>query len=187
MKKDLYGLKQAPGAWYSRIDTYLIKSGFSRSSHEPTLYTKSHEGKILIVCLYVDDLLYTGNMMLEDFKAAMQAEFDMTDLGVMKYFLGTEIHQSDNGIFVGQQKYATDIIQKFRMTNCKSADTPIAQGTKLSKQDVAPSVDPTLYKSLVGSLLYLTATRPDIMFATSCVSTFMHSPNITHWKVAKRS
>ena len=98
--KALYGLKHAPRAWYSRINTYLIKSGFLRSRHEPTLYTKSHEGKIIIVCLYVDDLLHIGNMMLEDFKAAMQAKFDMTDLGVMKYFLGIEIHQYVNGIFV---------------------------------------------------------------------------------------
>ena len=103
----------------------------------------------------------------------MKVEFDMTDLGVMKYFLRIEIHQSDNGIFVGQQKYATDIIQKFRMINCKPADTPIAQGTKLSKEDVAPSIDFTLYKSLVGSLLYLTVTRPDIMFVTSFVSRSM--------------
>ena len=115
----------------------------------------------------------------------MQKEFDMIDLGNMKYFLGIEIHQSANGIFVGQQKYAIDIIQKFIMTNFKSADTPIFQGTKLSKEDVAPSVDSTLYKSLVGSLLYLTTTRPDIMFVASFVSRFMQSPKITLWKVSK--
>jgi hypothetical protein len=85
LKKALYGLKQSPRAWYSRIDTYLLKSGFSRSQNEPTLYTKiDQHGKILIVCLYVDDMIYTGNLELTDFKHAMQSEFEMTDLGIMK-------------------------------------------------------------------------------------------------------
>lgn len=166
LKKYLYGLKQVPRALYSGIDTYLIKSGFC-TSHEPILYTKMHEGKILIVHLYADDLLYTSNVMLEYFKEAMQTKFVVTDLGVMKYFSDIEIHQFTNGIFVGQQKYATDIIQKLRIMNCKPADTPIAQGTKLSKEDVAPPVDSTMYTSLFGSLLYLTSTRFDIMFAAS--------------------
>jgi hypothetical protein len=91
----LYGLKQAPRAWYSRIDTYLIKSGFSRNQNEPTLYTKTDQhGKILIVCLYVDDMIYTGNLELTIFKHAMQSEFEMTDLSIMKYFLGIEVDKS---------------------------------------------------------------------------------------------
>ena len=111
--------------------------------------------------------------MLEDYKEAMQTELDMTYLGVMKYFLGIEIHQSANGIFVSQQKYATDIIQNFRMTKWKQTNTPISQGTNLRIQYVAPLVHSTLYKSVVGSLLYLTTTRPNIMFATSFSSRFM--------------
>jgi transposase InsO family protein len=187
LKKALYGLKQAPRAWYNRIDTYLIKSGFNRSQNEPTLYTKTDQhGKILIVCLYVDDMIYTGNLELTDFKHAMQSEFEMTDLGIMKYFLGIEVHQSAKGIFVCQQKYAADIIKRFRMEGCNPAETPIPLGTKLSKNDEGPTVDSTLYKSLVGSLLYLTATRPDIMYAASLVSRFMESPKDSHWKMAKR-
>jgi hypothetical protein len=187
LKKALYGLKQAPRAWYNRIDTYLIKSGFSRSQNEPTLYTKTDQhGKILIVCLYVDDMIYTGNLELTDFKHAMQSEFEMIDLGIMKYFLGIEVHQSAKGIFVCQQKYAADIIKRFRMEGCNPAETPIPLGTKLSKNDEGPTVDSTLYKSLVGSLLYLTATRPDIMYAASLVSRFMESPKDSHWKMEKR-
>jgi hypothetical protein len=88
LKKALYGLKQVPRAWYNIIDTYLIKSGFNRSQNEPTLYTKTDQhGKILIVCLYVDDMIYIGNLKLTYFKHAMQSEFEMTDLGIMKYFL----------------------------------------------------------------------------------------------------
>jgi len=92
MKKALYGLKQAPITWYNCIDTYHIKIAFCRSRDEPTLYTKTHEDKILIVCLYVDDLLYISNMMLGDFKTEIKTDFDMTDVAVMKYFLGIEIH-----------------------------------------------------------------------------------------------
>ena len=101
LKKALYGLKQAPRAWYSKIDTYLIKSGFNRSQNEPTLYTKTDKhGNILIVCLYVDDMIYTRKLTY--FKHAMQSEFEMTDLGIMKYFLGIEVNQSTKGIFVYQ-------------------------------------------------------------------------------------
>ena len=92
MKKALYGLKQAPRAWYSRIDSYMIKNGFCRNSIEPTLYTKVNEhGNILIVCLYVDDMIFTGDLEIDEFKAAMTKEFEMTDLGLMKYFLGIEV------------------------------------------------------------------------------------------------
>jgi hypothetical protein len=101
LNKDLYVLKQAPRAWYNIIDTYLIKSGFNRSQNEPTLYTKKdNQGKIMIVCLYVDEMIYTGNIELTSFKHAMQYEFVMTYLGIMKYFLGIEVDQSTKGIFV---------------------------------------------------------------------------------------
>lgn len=150
------------------------------------MYTKTdHEGKILNVCLYVDDMIYTGNLMLDEFKAATKTEFEMTDLGLMKYFLGIEVEQSAHGIFVCQQKYATDILRRFRMDICKPAETPIALGTKLSKSDEGSTVDSTLYKSLVNSLMYLTATRPDIMFVASFVSIFMESPKDSPWKVGK--
>ena len=109
----------------------------------------------------------------------------MTDLGIMKYFLGIEVHQSAKGIFVCQQKYAADILKRFRMEGCNPAETPIPLGTKLSKNDEGPTVDSTLYKILVGSLLYLTATRPDIMYATNFVSRFMESPKVSHWNMAK--
>jgi hypothetical protein len=119
LKKDLYVLKKAPTTWYNRIDIYLIKSGFSRTQNEPTLYTKTDkQGKILIVCLYVDDMIYTRNIDLTSFKHAMQSEFEMIDLGIMKYFLGIEVDQSTKGIFFCLQKYAAYIIKIFRMEEC---------------------------------------------------------------------
>jgi hypothetical protein len=150
-------------------------------------YTKTYQhGKILIVCLYVDDMIYTRNLELTNFKHAIQSEFEMTDLGIMKYFLGIEVDQSTKGIFVCQKKYAVDIIKRFCMKECNPAETPIPLGTKLIKKHEGPTVDPTLYKSLVGSLLYLTATRPDIMYAASLVSKYTESPKDSHWKMVKR-
>jgi hypothetical protein len=109
----------------------------------------------------------------------------MKDLGIMKYCLGIEVDQSTKGIFVCQQKYA-GIIKRLCMEDCNPAETPIPLGTKLSKQDESPTMDSTLYKSLVGSLLYLTTTRPYIMYAVGFVSRFMVSPKDSHWKMAKR-
>lgn len=187
LKKALYGLKQTSRVWYSRIDEYLTGVGFSRCPSEPTMYTKvNQEGKILIVCLYVDDLIFTGDLPVDDFKNAMKTEFEMTDLGIMKYFLRIEVDQSDDGIFICQSKYASEILKRFKMQNCKLAVTPMAIGTKLNKYDEGSYVDPTLYKRLVGSLMYLTTTRPDIMFVVSMISKFMEAPNSAHWQAGKR-
>jgi hypothetical protein len=103
LKKALYGLKQAPRAWFSRIETYFVKEGFARCPSEHTLFVKIREDKkILIVCIYVDDLVFTGSDegMFADFKASMKREFDMTDLGKMKFFLGVEVVQNDEGIYL---------------------------------------------------------------------------------------
>jgi hypothetical protein len=124
LKKALYVLKRDPRSWYNRIDTYLIKSGFNRSQNEPTLYTKTDQhGKIMIVCSYVDDMIYTGNLELTNFKHAMQSEFEMIDLGIKKYFLRIEVDQSTKGIIVYQKKYATDIIKIFCMEECNPTET----------------------------------------------------------------
>ena len=104
----------------------------------------------------------------------------MVDLGLMKYFLGIEVIQYEDAIFICQSKYANVVLKRFIMLNCKPAVTPIATGTKLSKEDDGSRVDPTMYKRLIGSLMYLTATRPDIMFLVSLISRFMETPKSTH-------
>eukprot|EP00253_Pinus_taeda_P028374 PITA_28374 len=182
LKKVLYGLKKAPGAWYSRIDSYMIKNGFCKSNIEPTLYTKVNEhGHILIVFIFVDDMTLTGDFDIDEFKAAMMKEFEMTDLGLMKYFLGIEVDQSEKGIFICQNKYSKDLLKIFRMENCKHVPTLVATGMMLSKDDEGSDVNPTLFKILVGSLMYLTATIPDIMQGVSLISRFMETPKATHW------
>lgn len=167
LKRALYGLKQDPWAWYRRIDTYLMSNGFSKSDGEPTLYIKEKNGNMLIVVLYVDDLIFTGNdnFLIGEFKEAMKNEFEMTDLGLLKYFLGIEVKQMHDGIFISQEKYARKILERIKMQNSKAAPTPIVVGLKLSKEDCSKSVNPTLYKSMVGSLMYLTATWPYMMHA----------------------
>ena len=107
-------------------------------------------------------MIFTGDLEIDEFKVAMMKEFEMTDLGLTKYFLGIEVEKSEKGIFICQNKYATDLLKRFRMDNSKPVPTPVATATKLSKDDEGVDVNPTLFKRLVGNLMYLTATRPDI-------------------------
>lgn len=189
LKKALYGLKQAPRAWYSRIESYFMKVGFTKCPYEHTLFVKTEgEGKILIVCIYVDDLVFTGNdnLMLEEFKASMKQEFEMSDLGRMKYFLGIEVLQTNGGVFITQRQYAQDILQRFQMEDCNSTLNPIVPGSKLSKDEGGVQVDSTMFKQIVGSLMYLSATRPDMMFVTSLISRFVERPTQLHLAAAKR-
>ena len=188
LKKALYGLKQAPRAWNTRIDTYLKGNRFMQCPHEHALYVKKKKGNLLFVALYVDDLIFMGNNeeMIKDFKEAMTREFEMTDLGLMKYFLGLEVKQGKSGIFVSQEAYAKDILKKNKMEDCNPVATPMELGAKLSKFDEGDRVDANKYRSLVGSLRYLTCTRPDIAYSVGIVSRFMEEPKYSHLKAIKR-
>ena len=177
LKKSLYGLKQAPGAWHNHIDSYLTQNGFQRNESEPTLYIKAdHKGNMLIVFLYVDDFIFTSDFGIEEFMPVMKDEFEITDLGIMRFFGGIEVHQSKIGIFISQSKYAYEILEIFNMMNSKEAPTPVITRLKLSKEDRGSKVDPTLFKRLVGSHMYLTATRPDILYGVIIISRFMETP-----------
>jgi hypothetical protein len=189
LKKALYGLKQAPRAWYTRIDTYFINNGFHRSPYEHALYIKPNQaGDIIIVCLYVDDLIFTGNnpKLLAEFKESMSTQFEMTDMGLMSYFLGIDVKQTDEEIFISQKKYATDVLKKFKMESCKPMLTPAKEKLKLERESGGDLVNSTNFRKLVGSLRYLTATRPDIVYGVGLISRFMDSPRQSHWQAAKR-
>jgi hypothetical protein len=190
LKRALYGLKQAPRAWYSRIETYFVKEGFEKCFCEHTLFTKtSDKGSMLIVSLYVDDLIFTGNSecMFKGFKDSMMREFDMSDLGRMKYFLGVEVIQNAELIFICQKKYAREVLGRFGMEHSNAVQNPIVPGFKLTKnEENAKGVNTTEYKQLVGSLLYLTATRPDLMYAVGLVSRYMERPTEMHLQAVKR-
>ena len=141
-----------------------------------------------MISLYVDDLLVTSSNaeLIQQFKDDMLQVFEMTDLGEMTYFLGMEVKQNDGEIFISQKKYAKEILKKFSMENCKGTNTPMCQKEKLCKDDVSEQVDETLYKSLIGCLMYLTATRPDILYAISILSRFMNYAKESHLKGAKK-
>ncbi|KAM1652550.1 hypothetical protein ACFXTN_004992 [Malus domestica] len=188
LKKALYGLKQAPRAWNSHIDKYFQENNFIKCPHEHAFYIKVKDGDILIVCLYVDDLIFTGSnlSMFEKFKRVMTKEFKMTNIGLMAYYLGIEVKQNEEGIFISQESYTKEILKKFKMDNCKPISTPVECRVKLTKHDKGKNVDPTFFKSLVGSLCYLTCTRPDILYAVGLVSRYMENPTTTHLKTVKR-
>lgn len=188
LKKALYGLKQSSRVWYSKIDDYLLNLGFEKSLSDFTLYVKYKGADIIIVSIYVDDILVTGNnsRLVAEFKRELMQIFDMTDLGLMTYFLGMEVTQRKNEVFICQKKYAREILKKFHMEKCKEVSTPMNQKEKLSKDSIAEKVDEGYYRSLIGCLMFLTTTRPDILFAVSLLSRFMHCATEIHLQAAKR-
>nr|GEV86464.1 putative RNA-directed DNA polymerase [Tanacetum cinerariifolium] len=147
-----------------------------------TVGVKNEAGNLLIVSIYVDDLIYTGDneTILKNFKASMMKLFEMTDLGIMIYFLGIEVLQGQEGNFICQKRYAKEVLKRFGMSECKAVKTPIARGTKLNKDESGVAVSESYYKQIVGCLMYLTATRPDIMYAVSLVSRYMSKPTEMH-------
>ena len=170
------------------IESYFLKEGFARCPSEHTLFVKNHEEKILIVCIYVDDLVFTGSdeRMFAEFKASMKQEFDMADLGKMKFFLGVEIVQNDEGIYLSQRKYMLEILERFGLENANSVRNPMVPVMKLMKNEDGEQVDMTRYKQMVGSLMYLSMTRPDIMFVVGLISRYMEKPTNLHMQAIKR-
>ncbi|XP_026458704.1 uncharacterized protein LOC113359253 [Papaver somniferum] len=188
LHKSLYGLKQEPHTWYTRIDTYFINNDFEKCPCEHTLYMKTDsQNNMIILCLYVDDLIFlsNNNEMVKEFMEAMIREFEMTDLGLMSYFLGLEVLQPEDGIFVSQQRYAKEILKRFKMNDCKPILTPVESRLKLTKEGTGELVNPTDFKCLLGSLRYLISTRPDIVFGVRLFSRFMESPKQSHLQAAK--
>ncbi|KAJ8617546.1 hypothetical protein MRB53_013732 [Persea americana] len=155
---------------------------------DPLSYAEAVKSKLLIVCLYVDDLIFTGDdaTLFTIFKQSMLQEFDMTDLGRMRYLLGIEVLQQTDGIFIGRKKFSQEILDRFGMAGCNSVRNPIVPGPNLVKDTHGIPVDSTNYKQIVGSLMYLTNTRPDIMFVVSLLSRFMARPTELHSQAAKR-
>ncbi|PKI48780.1 hypothetical protein CRG98_030822 [Punica granatum] len=142
LRKGLYGLKQAPSAWYNKIDTYLQNLKFEKSLSESTLYVKKEMDSIVILSLYVDDLLVTGDnkIQVEKLMGDLHKVFEMTDLGEMSYFLGMEVQQRKNEVFICQKKYLKEIMKKFKIEECNSASTPMNLKEKLKKDDGSEKV-----------------------------------------------
>jgi hypothetical protein len=189
LRKALYGLKQAPRAWNKRIDKFLSETGFIRCMTEHGVYVKKDSVKgIIVLCLYVDDLLITGNneAHINEFKLALNKEFEMTDLGHMSYFLGIEFLKTDKGILMHQSRYASEILKKFEMDQCNSALSPAEPRQQLSSCTEEKDVDSTYYRKIIGSLRYLCNTRPDLAYSVGIVSRFMEKPKSSHLMAVKR-
>jgi hypothetical protein len=136
----------------------------------------------------MNDLIFTGNnpKMFGDFKEAMIKEFEMTDIGLMSYYLGIEIKQGEDEIFVNQEKFTRGIVKKFKMEDCAKVNTLVECGVKMSKNNEGEKINFTTFKNLVGSLRYLTYTHRDILYRVRLVSRFMETLTMTHFKALKR-
>ena len=187
LHKSLYGLQKVPHAWFECFTSYLFTLGFVASTADPSLFIRSVGSSLTYLLLYVDNIIVTGPdyLYISVLKNQLALEFKISDLGPLKYFLGLEIQSSIDGIFVNQAKYLNDLLHTSGMTSAKSCITPMS--TSLDLYTIAPPFnDPSLYRRLVGSLQYLTFTRPDIAFSVNRVSQFMHKPTVIHFSVVKR-
>ena len=189
LKKSLYGLKQSPRAWFEHFGKVIKHYGYTQSQADQTMFYKhSNEGKVAILIVYIDDIVLTGDDCneLEKLKGKLAEEFELKDLGALKYFLGMEFARSKEGIFVNQRDYVLDLLDETCMLGCKPTETPIEPNVKLQPTKAKNVKEWDHYQRLVGRLIYLSHTRPDIAFSVSMVSQFMHVPGPEHFEAVYR-
>ena len=188
LRRALYGLKQAPRAWFEKFSSTIQKLSFTSSTHDYGLFTRKRETGITLLILYVDDMIITGDDItgISDLKQSLSHHFEMKDLGRLNYFLGLEVLSDSAGYYLSQAKYASDILARAGLSDCKTAATPLETNLRLTPLDGTPLSDATLYRQIVGSLVYLTVTRPDIAYAVHIVSQFMSAPRSTHYAAVLR-
>jgi hypothetical protein len=174
LSKALYGLKQAPRAWYECLRDFLITNGFKVGKADHTLFTKTIDKDLFICQIYVDDIIFgsTNKSSREEFSRIMKQKFEMFMMGELKYFLGFQIKQLQEGTFISQTKYIQDILKKFGMKNAKPIKTPMETNGHLDHDSGGKSVDQKVYRSMIRSLLYLCASRPDIMLLVCMCARF---------------
>ena len=188
LDKALYGLHQAPRAWYDTLSTYLLNHDFIRGTIDKTLFIKKEKKAILLVQIYVDDIIFgsTQDKMCKDFEELMHQRFKMSSMGELTFFLGLQVKQQQTGIFISQSKYVNDILNKFGFKDAKVASTPMETHKSLTADLEGEDVDVHLYRSMIGSLMYLTASRPDIMFSVCVCARFQVRPKQSHLQAVKR-
>ncbi|GKA77072.1 uncharacterized mitochondrial protein-like protein, partial [Tanacetum coccineum] len=199
VKKALYGLHQAPRAWYETLpqaprawyetlSTYLLDNRFQRGKIDKTLFIRRDKGDILLVQVYVDDIIFgsTKKSLCTEFEKMMHKKFQMSSMGELTFFLGLQVKQKEDGIFISQDKYVTEILKKFGFTDVKTASTPMETQKPLLKDEDGEEVDVHLYRSMIGSLMYLTSSRPDIMFAVCACARYQVNPKVSHLHAVKR-
>nr|GFC66579.1 putative ribonuclease H-like domain-containing protein [Tanacetum cinerariifolium] len=169
--KALYGLHQAPRAWYETLATYLLENGFHRGQIDQTLFIKKQKGDILLMQIYVDDIIFgaTNKDLCKSFEKLMKDKFQMSSIGELTFFLGLQVKQKEDGIFINQDKYVAEILKKFGLTEGKSASTPIDTEKPLLKDPDGEDVDVHIYRSMIGSfnVLNFIKTRHHVCMAYS--------------------
>jgi hypothetical protein len=188
LSKALYGLKQAPRAWYECLRDFLITNSFKVGKVDPTLFTKTIAKDLFICQIYVDDIIFgfTNKSSCEEFSRIMIQKFEMSMMGELKNFLGFQIKQLQDGTFISQTKYIQDILKKFGMKDGKPIKTPKGTNRHLDLDMRGKSVDQKVYRSMIGSLLYLCASRPDIMLSICMCARFQANPKEVHLRAIKR-
>ncbi|KAJ9539222.1 LOW QUALITY PROTEIN: hypothetical protein OSB04_031955 [Centaurea solstitialis] len=188
LNKALYGLKQAPRAWYETLSTFLIAEGFTRGKIDSTLFVKSYKDNVFLAQIYVDDITFrsTKAKLCKKFESLMKSQYKMSMMGELTYFLGLQVKQSEKEIFISQGKYVGDMLKKLDLTTCSEMKTPMAPPLKLDKDSNGKSVNVSTYRGMIGSLLYLTASHPDIMYATCLCAQYQADPKESHLKAVKR-
>ncbi|GJR71893.1 retrovirus-related pol polyprotein from transposon TNT 1-94 [Tanacetum coccineum] len=188
LKKALYGLKQAPRAWYDTLSKFLLAQGFSKGVVDPTLFIRKTGKHTLHVQIYVDDIIFasTDPKDCDRFSNEMSSKFQMSMMGQISFFLGLQISQNPRGIFINQSKYANEILKKFDLHKSDPVDTPMVERTKLDEDLSGIPVDQTQYRSMIGSLMYLTASRPDLVFAVCMCARYQSKPTKKHLEAVKR-
>ncbi|GJS99215.1 putative ribonuclease H-like domain-containing protein [Tanacetum coccineum] len=186
--KALYGLHQAPRAWYARLSTFLLQHNYRRGTIDKTLFIKKDSRDIILVQVYVDDIIFgsTNKAWCDEFEVLMKGEFEMSAMGEMTFFLGLQVKQLPDGLFISQDKYVKDMLTKFDMESVRTATTPYEAAKTKLKDETDPPVNVHLYRSMIGSLMYLTASRPDIMFAVSACSRHQVTPLTSHLNAVKK-
>ncbi|GJW88027.1 putative ribonuclease H-like domain-containing protein [Tanacetum coccineum] len=189
VEKALYGLHQAPRAWYETLSTYLLDNGFQRRKIDKTLFIKRHKGDILLVQVYVDDIIFgsTKKELCIAFEKLMHEKFQMSSMGELTFFLGLQVKQKKDGIFISQDKYVVEILKKFGFTEVKTASTLMETQKPLLKDEDGEEVDVHMYRSMIGSLMYLTSSRPDIMFAVCACARYQVNSKVSHLYAMKRN
>ena len=188
LKKALYGLKQAPRAWYERLSKFLISNGFKMDKIDTTLFIKPKENGMLIVQIFVDDIIFgaTNVSLCEEFAKSMHSEFEMSMMGELNFFLSLQIKQRKEGTFINQAKYIRDLLKKYNLEEVKAKSIPMGSSIKLDMDEKGKPVDQTKYKGKIGSLLYLTTSRPDIMYSVCLCARFKACPKGSHLNAVKR-
>ncbi|GJT13617.1 retrovirus-related pol polyprotein from transposon TNT 1-94, partial [Tanacetum coccineum] len=188
LKKALYGLKQAPRAWYDMLSSFLISNDFSKGSVDPTLFIRREGKELLLVQIYVDDIIFAASTpeLCDLFAKIMCSKFKMSMMGKISFFLGLQISQSPKGIFINQSKYALESLKKYGFESCDPVDTPMVEKSKLDEDKEGKAVDPSHYHGMIGTLLYLTASRPDLQFAICMCARYQAQPIENHLNAVKR-